>query len=59
MAIEKLKRRKSPGIGQIPAYLVIAGGKSEIHNFINWILNKEELPEWKKLIIIPIHKKGR
>ena len=34
MAIEKLKRHKSPGIDQIPAELIKVGGKtiySEIH----------------------------
>jgi hypothetical protein len=48
MAIEKLKRPKSPGIDQIPAELITAGGRtirSEIHKLINSIWNKEELPE--------------
>jgi hypothetical protein len=48
MAIEKLKRHKSPGIDQIPAELVKAGGRtirSEIHKLINSIWNKEELHE--------------
>jgi hypothetical protein len=48
MAIEKLKRYKSPGIDQIPAELIKAGGSkisSEIHKLINCIWNKEELPE--------------
>jgi hypothetical protein len=38
MAIEKLERYKSPGIDQIPAELIKAGGSkicSEIHKFIN------------------------
>jgi hypothetical protein len=37
MAIEKLKRYKSPGIDQIPAELIKAGGSkicSEIHKLI-------------------------
>jgi hypothetical protein len=37
MAIEKLKRHKSPGIDQIPAELIKAGGRiirSEIHKLI-------------------------
>jgi len=62
LAIEKLKSHKSPGIGQIPAELVKAGGKTircEIHKLIISIWNKEELPaEWKESIIIPIYKKG-
>jgi hypothetical protein len=48
MAIEKLKRHKSPGSDQIPAELIEAGGRtirSEIHKLINSIWNKEELPE--------------
>jgi hypothetical protein len=47
MAIEKLKRHKSPGSDQIPAELIKAGGRtfrSEIHKHINSIWNKEELP---------------
>jgi hypothetical protein len=62
MAYEMLKRHKSPGIDQIPAELIKAGGRtirSEIHNLINSIWNKEELPEqWKESIIAPIYKKG-
>jgi hypothetical protein len=48
VAVEKLKRHKSPGIDQISAELIKAGGRtihSEIHNLINSVLNKEELPE--------------
>jgi hypothetical protein len=48
MVIEKLKRHKSPGIDQIPAELIKAGGRkirSEIHKLINFIWNKEELPQ--------------
>ena len=40
MAIEKLKRYKSPGIDQIPAELIEPGGSkifSEIHKLINSI----------------------
>jgi hypothetical protein len=62
MAIEKLQRHKSPGIDQIPAEPIKAGGRtirSEIHKLINSIWNKEELPEqWKETIIVPIYKKG-
>ena len=51
MAIEELKRHKSPGIDQIPAEMIKAGGRaihSEIHKLLNSIWNKEELPEeWK------------
>ena len=62
LAIEKLKIHKSPGIDQIPAELIKAGGKTvhcEIHKLIISIWNKEELPEeWKESIIVPIYKKG-
>jgi hypothetical protein len=62
MAIEKLKRHKSPGIDQIPAELIKAGGRiirSEIHKLIIFVWNKEEWPEeWKESVIVPIYKKG-
>jgi len=51
-----------PGIDQIPAELIKAGGRTiclEIHKIIISIWKKEKLPEeWKKSIIVPIHKKG-
>ena len=60
-ANEKLKRPKSPGIDQIPAELIKAGGKtiwSEINKHINNMWNKDELPEeWKESIILPVYKK--
>ena len=62
LAIEKLKNHKSPGIVQVPAELIKAGGRTircAIHKFIISIWNKEELPEeWKGSIILPIHKRG-
>jgi hypothetical protein len=62
IAFAKLKKYKSPGIDQIPAELIQAGGEillSEIHKLINSVWNKEELPDqWKESIIVPIHKKG-
>ena len=58
MAIEKLKRHKSPGVDQIPAEMIKAI-RSEIHKLINSIWNKEELPEeWKGSNIVLMHKKG-
>ena len=60
--INKLKSHKSPGIDQIPAELIKAGGRTiclEIHKLITFIWKKEELPEeWKESITVPIHKKG-
>jgi len=62
LAIGKLKNHKSPGIDQIPAELIEAGGRTiccAIHKFIIYIWNKEELPEeWKESTIVPIHKMG-
>jgi hypothetical protein len=54
MAIEKLKGHKSPGIDQIPAELIKAGGRiirSEVHKRVISVWNKEELPEeWKESV---------
>jgi len=53
---------KSPGIDQIPAELIKAGGRTirgAIHKLITAIWSKEELPEeWKGSVIVPIHEKG-
>jgi hypothetical protein len=61
IAIAKLKNYKSPGNDRILAELIQAGGEtllSAIHKLINSIWNKEESPDqWKKSIIVPIHKK--
>jgi hypothetical protein len=61
LAIEKLKRHKSPGTDHIPAELIKAGGRTipgVIHKLIISIWNKEELSEeWKESIIVPIYKK--
>jgi hypothetical protein len=57
--IGKLERYKSPGVDQISAELIQAGGeilRSEIHKLIKLICNKEELPhQWKETIMVPIH----
>jgi hypothetical protein len=62
IAIGKLKSYNSPGVHQIPAELIQAGGetlRSEIHKLIKLIWSKEELPhQWKESFVIPIHKKG-
>jgi len=62
LAIEKLKSHKSPGIDQIAAELIKAGGRTncyEIHELMISIWNKEEFPEERKdSIIVPIYKKG-
>jgi len=54
MAIEKLKRHKTPGIDQIPAESIKAVGRTiryEMNQLINSILNKEELPEESQELI--------
>ena len=52
----------SPGIDQIPAELIKAGGSTirlEIYKLIISVWNKERRPEdWKESIIVPIYKKG-
>ena len=62
LAIGKLKNHKSPGIDQIPAELIKAGGsifRQEIYKLIISIWNQESMPEgWKESIIVPIYKKG-
>jgi hypothetical protein len=60
IAIEKLRKYKSPGSDQIPAELIQAGGEillSAIHKLINSVWNKEEFPDqWREYIIVPVHK---
>jgi hypothetical protein len=61
MAIEKLKRRKSPGIDQIPGKLIKAGGRtirSEINNLLIIFRIRRNCLEWNESIIVPIYKKG-
>ena len=62
MAIEKLKRHKTPGTDKIPAELIKAAGKHtvlEIHKLINSTWNKEELSEqWKEAVIVRNYKNG-
>jgi hypothetical protein len=58
----KLNRYKSPGVDQIPAELIQAGGetlRSEICKPIKLISNGEELPhQWRESVVVAIHKKG-
>jgi hypothetical protein len=62
IAFAKLKKYESPGSDQILAQLIQAGGEtllSAIHKLFNSVWNKEELPDqWKKSIIVPVHKKS-
>jgi hypothetical protein len=56
------KKYKSPGSDEIAAELIQTVGGillSAIHNLINSVWNKKELPDqWKESIIVPVHKKG-
>ena len=62
LAMDNLKSHKSPGIDQIVAEPIKAGGRKicmEIHKLITSVWKKEKLPEeWTESIIVPIHKKG-
>jgi hypothetical protein len=61
VAVRRLKRCKFPGVDQISAELVKAGGeavRSEIRKLIKLIWNKELPLQWKETIVVPIHKKG-
>jgi len=61
MAIEKLKRQKSPGTDQIPEEMIKTGGRKIILSSIKLLilLEKEEFHEqWQELTILPIYKKG-
>jgi len=62
MAIEKIKRHKSPGIDQVPVGQIKAGSRkipSGIHKLINSVWNKEQLPEkLKESIVVFMYNKG-
>ncbi|PNF28176.1 hypothetical protein B7P43_G07561, partial [Cryptotermes secundus] len=57
IATAKLKMYQLPGSDQIPVELIQAGGEillSKIHKVIDYIWNKEDLPDqWKESIIVP------
>jgi hypothetical protein len=59
--VEELKRCKLAGIDQISVELTQPGGntlRSEIHELISSVWNKEELPQqWKESIIVLIINK--
>jgi hypothetical protein len=55
ITIEKLKRYKSPGIDQILAELIPAGGNtlySEMHKLINSIWNKKNFHRWGRTLLL-------
>ena len=61
-AVKKLKDSKSPGVYEIPAELIKAGGEdmiSALHQLLNCIWEKEQWPtQWTKSILVTIPKKG-
>uniref|UniRef100_A0A914XBV3 Reverse transcriptase domain-containing protein n=1 Tax=Plectus sambesii TaxID=2011161 RepID=A0A914XBV3_9BILA len=61
-AIKSLKNGKAPGVDQIMTEMLKAGGDvlvQRLHTLLGIIWTAEQVPEaWKKLIIIPILKKG-
>ena len=61
-AVKKLKDNKSPGVDEIPAELIKAGGEdmiSALHQLLNCIWEKEQWPtEWTKSILVTIPEKG-
>ena len=62
MAIEALKNGKAPGMDNIPAELIKAGGEPmerAIYSLITLIWKRERMPtEWQTAIVCPIYKKG-
>ena len=61
-AMKKMKSRKSPGIDEITAEVLIAGGESMVrmlYLIFQKICADEQVPtDWKKMLVIPVYKKG-
>jgi hypothetical protein len=62
IVIANLRKYESPGIDQILAKSIQAGGETLVyvtHKLINSIWNKKEMPDqWKESTTVPIHKNG-
>ena len=61
-AVKNMKNRKAPGIDNITAEVLKAGGKpmaEMLHKIFNAIWVQERTPKnWARMLITPIHKKG-
>lgn len=61
-AVKEMRKNKAPGICKITAEILQNTGKHTmiwLHRVIDKVWRTEEIPEdWRKAIIIPIHKKG-
>ena len=61
-AVNKMKNRKAPGIDNITAEALKAGGKpmtEMLHKIFNAIWVQEKTPkDWARMLVTPIHKKG-
>ncbi|CAF1270699.1 unnamed protein product [Adineta ricciae] len=62
IAINKLKKNKSPGTDEITAEMIQGGGEQlahKIHELCNRAWEEETIPEeWGRSILVPIPKKG-
>ena len=61
-AVKQMRRNKAPGVCKINAELLQNTGRHTIkwlHRVINTAWRTEQIPiDWRKAVIIPIHKKG-
>ena len=61
-AINRLKNNKSPGNDEITGEMIKGGGEivaKELHKIINEVWKEGRTPEeWKKSILVILHKKG-
>ena len=61
-AIRSLKNGKAPGVDQVTAEAIKAGGETllrRLQSLLQTIWRTEQVPDaWRKAIIVPIHKKG-
>ena len=62
VAIRSLKSGKAPGVDNVTAEMIKAGGECTakvMHRLCNKVLEEEQCPDdWGKAIIVPLHKKN-